>query len=232
MSKEEREQRREEAKKTLDSHEYTLLTEGNGCEVWKCSQPDSNSYAFNIAILPMGISIVGDIGELTFNVYGRGMDFLAGDDVDYYIHSKLSVNCKEKQYDAEHIKVVVASEVKYDFIESEKHFDLFSEDEMVKIQDEIKDLDFRGLQEYFENKYYETDPGEKHHQLFSDLNDFLEDVKMLSYVQEAFNLLNECEVVNFADDMDYSFEKPNEGLINTLYLINEASRNIMKLKKV
>ena len=47
-------------------------------EVWHCGKKGSSSYSFDIAIMPMGIAVTGDIGSLTFDVYGRGIDFLAG----------------------------------------------------------------------------------------------------------------------------------------------------------
>jgi hypothetical protein len=56
--------------------------------IYHCHRPDSGSYAFEIVLGKMGIYVGGDINSLSYRV-ARGLEFLAGDDVDYYQHSKL-----------------------------------------------------------------------------------------------------------------------------------------------
>lgn len=79
------------AEQILTGFEYTCLARGVGVEVWDCRRPGTSVYAFTISVAPRGIAVVGDIGALTFGVGSAfGLPFLAGDDVAYYIHSKLS----------------------------------------------------------------------------------------------------------------------------------------------
>jgi hypothetical protein len=66
-------------------------------DVWRCKNPDTSTYAFDIMITRYGISIMGDISNITFRVGASyGMKFLAGKDVEYYIHSKLDTAFYEK----------------------------------------------------------------------------------------------------------------------------------------
>lgn len=218
------------AKNTLKNHQYTLIADGDGGEIWKCSKPNTNVYAFNIAIMPMGISVVGDIGELTFNAYGRGVDFLAGDDIEYYIHSKLSESCKDTQFDKEYLEKLVADTTKEMFFESDKYYDIFTEDEIDEIQNDIENLDFSELGMYFSMKWCDTDIGAEDYDLLDGLNDFFGAVMNINNPMEAYRLLDNCGVVEFHDVSDYDFEKPSDGLMRKLYLINEAAKEIMKLK--
>lgn len=64
-------------------------------EVWRCKAESTTAYAFDIMMTRFGIAVVGDIGDLTFSVgLGYGISFLAGDDVTYYLHTKLNESHK------------------------------------------------------------------------------------------------------------------------------------------
>ena len=81
---------RELAAERLNDHTYTQKCSDGFNEIWECTNDGSSIYGFSICITRFGISIVGDIGSLTLKVGSDyGMEFLAGDDVGYYIHSKL-----------------------------------------------------------------------------------------------------------------------------------------------
>lgn len=220
----------EKAKERLANHEYTLLAKGEQAEVWSCkNKSGTNCYAFNISIAPMGISVVGDIGELTFGVYGRGLDFLAGDDVEYYIHSKLTANCREVEYNTEGIEEVVATAVKYTFENSNTIFELLREEELSKIQSDIAELNFYELKKYFFSIYTSLS-GEEHDvfDFYDDLDTLLTDVSKLNDMREAYKLLNDCEIIAFDECMEYDFERDTKRLITNLYLINQAAINIIE----
>ena len=215
------------AKRTLKDHRYTLLTKQNGCEVWRCGRPNSNMYAFNIALLPMGICVMGDIGELTFNV-SRPLGFLAGRDVEYYIHSKLSHESRETEYDDEGIKESVADRVKDVFADNEDLWDLFSEEEFCEIAEKIEHMSFIELDEFCKKLYHDTDVSHKGYDFLDDLQEFLGDVKCLNNDRDAYELLDNCKVIEFYDCFEYGFNKPSESLIRRLYLINQASVAILQ----
>lgn len=91
----------ERAQEILSTHVYTELANTPKLVAWNCQRPNSSCYGFDILITRFGIAIVGDIDNLTFRVgLSYGLEFLAGSDLGYYIHSKLDLHCKEKELDS------------------------------------------------------------------------------------------------------------------------------------
>ncbi|MCE6982871.1 hypothetical protein EI534_37090, partial [Pseudomonas frederiksbergensis] len=69
-------------------------------------------YAFDILITRFGIAIVGDIDGLTFSVgLSYGIEFLAGNDIGYYIHSKLEGHCREREFDEDAFRAALVTGV-------------------------------------------------------------------------------------------------------------------------
>ncbi|WP_226342927.1 MULTISPECIES: hypothetical protein [Pseudomonas] len=88
-------ERKARAAEKLKDHQYTCLVKQSDVEVWRCKAERTTAYAFDIMMTRFGIAVVGDIGDLTFSVgLGYGMSFLAGDDVTYYLHTKLNESHK------------------------------------------------------------------------------------------------------------------------------------------
>jgi hypothetical protein len=99
------------AEQILEGFEYTLLAGSASTQVWDCRKPGSSQYAFTICVSPRGIAVVGDISPLTFSVGAAyGLRFLAGDDVTYFIHSKLShgIRAAEIELDAGFFQQAIA----------------------------------------------------------------------------------------------------------------------------
>lgn len=104
--------RRERAAECLKDYEYTVLADTDQLKVWRCKAPGTTCYAFDILITRFGIAIVGDINGLTFNVgLSYGIEFLAGKDIGYYIHSKLEEHCREREFDEEAFRVALVTGV-------------------------------------------------------------------------------------------------------------------------
>jgi len=230
--KENKIEQRERAKHILSEHKYTLLSKGQGCELWKCAKPNSSTYCFNISIMPYGIAVVGDIGDYTFNFHPDGINFLAGEDIDYYIYSKLTHNSKETQYAKEYVRAIVSEQIVEKFYNDEKLWDIFTEDELVKIQEDIKNYEnnFSEIKNYIyltNNEYLENP---KVSSFLDDVEIFLNEVYLLDSEVAAFHLLDNDEVIGFADDMDYNFTEPSSSLMQTLYIINEAAKEILLQK--
>lgn len=76
---------------------YTKLHDGH----WICRKIDTSIYCFEIVIGKYQIYMGGDIDSLVFKVgENYGMRFLAGTDVNYYMHSKLDhVYLDQKEFD-------------------------------------------------------------------------------------------------------------------------------------
>ena len=76
----------------------------NGYDVYYCHKPDTCIYSFEMVCTPRAIYIHGDIDCLVWNV-GRDISFLSGDDIDYYIHSKLTHDFRsQRDFDEEGLK--------------------------------------------------------------------------------------------------------------------------------
>lgn len=221
---------REHAEKTMKDHQYTLLAEGNGCEIWRCARPGTNVYAFNICVAPMGISVVGDIGDLTFGVYDRGISFLAGKDVGYYIHSKLTENCKDTDYNASGIKRNVIENV---VCEIENVLSGIDEERCNAISftfDYDNEPTFEQLKEFVHDTYVNSKENDQISDFFRQVNDFLDDVDDLTHADEAYHLLDNCKVISFNDHWEYSYTEPSSSLITKLYMINRAAIEINDIK--
>lgn len=87
------------AAEELKDHQYRLLADVPGAEVWRCQTPGSIHMAFDICVTRFGIAVFGDIGSLTFSVGASyGIKFLAGTDGDY-IYGKLEPSSKQTDFD-------------------------------------------------------------------------------------------------------------------------------------
>ncbi len=202
------------------------VCEKSNCEIWHCGAGTSSSYAFDICIMPMGIAICGDIGELTFNVYNRGIDFLAGRDIGYYIHSKLSHNCRERQFSEEKFYSHVVDWILSSF-EDKSFIDDFIYEEFEKLQ---QDGNFADFFEKCRRMYFDSDTSSDEHDYLSDLDDFVEAVKEVCDSRAAHELLNQTDFLSFDDSWEFDFTEMNDGLWFKLNMINHAAKQIMNIK--
>ncbi|MDE1465730.1 hypothetical protein [Spartinivicinus poritis] len=67
----------EQIQRQLANHEITELVNTDQIKLYRCKQPGTWAYGFDIILAPTCITISGDIGHVLYNV-GRGLDFLAG----------------------------------------------------------------------------------------------------------------------------------------------------------
>lgn len=218
----------EEAKKTLEGHEFKQLASwgGGGSEVWECSRPGSSIYAFTICITRMGIAILGDIDGLTFHVGSNyGMAFLAGDDVSYYIHSKLEQRCKATELNKERYLEWVTSRVA-DHI---RRLDAngFAPDWLSKEDHDAED--FEKLKDYVYETYQKLDVCHPNWDWFHDCYNFLDTVDGISDENEAYSLNLDEVYFDWLDAPD--IVQPSESLMFRLHLINEAAKRIQEQKE-
>lgn len=195
-------------------------------EVWHCGKKGSSSYAFDICIMPMGIAVCGDIGKLTFDVYGRGIDFLAGKDIGYYIHSKLSHNCKETQFCEKSFYAHVIEWILSSF-ENKSFISDFTYEEFEKLQEEENFTDF------FDNcqkMYFDCDVSSDEHDYLFSLYDFINEVQEVNDNKSAHELLCNTSFLSFDDSWECDFTKMSDGLWFKLNMINYAAQQVMKIK--
>lgn len=83
---------RASAEKTVKGFEYECIarSQRGTDEIWRCRNPKDENCAHDLVISRYGISAFGDMDPLTFNVGSSyGLGFLAGNNVEGYIYSKL-----------------------------------------------------------------------------------------------------------------------------------------------
>ena len=73
--------------------------------IYHCHKPGTSTYSFEILLGKMGIYVGGDIDSLSYRV-ARGIEFLSGNDIDYYQHSKLEhIYMDKKELDKDALKI-------------------------------------------------------------------------------------------------------------------------------
>lgn len=213
-----------EAERRQSKHEYTRITPTDCmAEVWRCKQPETSNYAFDIVVTRYGIASFGDIGGLTFNVGASyGIKFLAGNDVEYYIHQKLDQDCKRTELDEDYF--------------TEKCIELvlerLQEDDLCELtppaQESMPIDTFKTvLSDWLWDKYQAHDDN---HDLLYDLHEFIGDANASS-AQEAYDHLSDnSKLFGGIDYWEYGFERPAKCLIQHLYMLRHAAIQILKVK--
>lgn len=224
--------RRERAAECLKDHEYTVLADTDQLKVWRCKAPGTTCYAFDILITRFGIATVGDIDGLTFNVgLSYGIEFLAGDDIGYYIHSKLEEHCREREFDEEAFRAALVTGVCSQICENTHDDELYAAlPEWMRNDggcheagrwDELRKL----VKEHLAAIEYGGDGRD----FWDSLNDRLSEADDISYVEQASMFMSDHheELGLGCDYWEITIDKPRDSLINRLYLINHAAKAII-----
>lgn len=209
-----RERYKEEALRRLEGFVFAPLTpddQAGTLDAWRCQKPGTSSYAFDILITRFGISVQGDIQNISFRVgLSYGMPFLAGDDVAYYIHSKLEYGCDRKELDEDALKLGVARILARKLVRA--HDDLPD-----WIQEDMPDDLLRKLSTWTTKRPALRDLALETRETFIRL-------ESVSTAEEAYNLLSELE----PDPEGWpQVEQTSTVLLANLYMINEAARRIL-----
>lgn len=213
------------AEATLDQHQYTRLTPADClAEVWRCKRPDTTNYAFDLVISRFGIAMFGDTGSLVFNVGASyGLKFLAGDDVEYYIHQKLDHDLKtteldEQGFEETKIRYAVSRLERGDLGDdwpAQENMDcetyrvilgdwLTTERDKLSVMDNAWD-DLNHIAEFLDGSA--STPQEAH--------------------EHFSNSATDCD---FEYDWTEDFEQPCRSLISRLYMLRHAAQQILKIK--
>jgi len=235
----------EEAERLLESHEYTpiFVDDEKGEEIWRCAKPQSSTHGFDIVVTRFGIAMMGDIGPLVFTVgLTYGMPFLAGTDVEYYIYSKLEHVCKEKEFDKE---AITQTTVEYiveelrsrlpnpflmDTMADEVDTNIVKEPAWLK-EDSEDTATLEDLRGYVDVTYHALPMNNSQHEFFEELMNFLDNVECWEEARQAYDDLTDSTFLQFDDSWEWTYDKPKECLIATLYMLNTAAKKIMEIKK-
>ncbi|MBC8742888.1 hypothetical protein F6X40_41225 [Paraburkholderia sp. UCT31] len=213
---------RERAQRDLQGFKFTKVfgsgssTEGTPrYEIWRCRKPGTSDLAMDIVLTPLTVSVTGDIDPLVFQV-SRGLDFLAGNDIEYYIHGKLSPECKSVELDRD-----AMNRDRFDRLHAEVD-DLHG---AALAEAGIKDTDYERFADLI--ALAESLPegeGEAARALEAALDLATRDESFVGTEHEYYHLLGELDL----DTSDMGqITKPTDTLMTWLYLANEAARQIL-----
>lgn len=215
------------AAENLAQHEYTCLAQQDNLVAWRCKATKSTSYAFDILMTRFGIAVVGDIDNLTFSVgLGYGIEFLAGDDVTYYLHTKLSEVCKKRSFSEHLFREVLMRNIAQALHEEceEEMFDSLPE----WLQDADKvDADhwpeFRQLVLAKRRDMTHIDDRWMH------WDDLLDTAHEITFTDEAMLFMRDnSEQLCIGDEWyENQVDEPSKGLVQCLYMINHAAKAIL-----
>lgn len=229
--KAEKAKRRERAAECLENHQYTVLADTDQLKAWRCKAPSTTCYAFDILITRFGIAIVGDINGLTFNVgLSYGIEFLAGDDIGYYIHSKLERHCQEREFDEEAFRAALVNGVCERICENSEHEQRESLPEWLKSEGTLGEAGrWDELRALVKDKLSAIEYGEDGYDFWDGLSDRLYEADQVSYTQEAHDLMSEHyeELGLGCDYWEITVDKPSDSLIDRLYMVNQAAKMII-----
>lgn len=228
-----REERRAEAADYLKNHQYCALVDTDDVMVWRCKQPNTNAYAFDIMLTRFGIAVVGDIANLTFGVgLGYGLDFLAGDDVGYYIHSKLDEKCKTREFDEPAFRSALIDGICHRISDEADDEEAF--DELPAWVREEKERGPAGsrwqeLRELIRSEARKDDADDK----WDEWCDLLREATDIGDENYAGVFMNEhCETLGLGPDWwEIRVTTPSTSLIRELYMIRHAALAILAQKQ-
>lgn len=223
-----RQEREAEAAAYLKDHAYRALSDTPECQVWRCAKPGTSAYAFDIMITRFGIAVVGDIANLTFGVgMSYGLEFLGGNDIGYYIHSKLDEKCKTREFDEPAFRGALISGVCELICQGADDEQLDALPEWVR-EEKSRGPDssrWHDLRQLVSAEARKDDADDK----WDEWSDLLREASDIGDEHHAGVFMNEhCEVLGLGPDWwEIRVTTPSGSLIRELYMIRHAARAIL-----
>lgn len=201
----------------IKDHQYTQLANTDTVEVWRAQKPGSSAYAFDITMSRYGIAVYGDIGSLVFNV-GRsyGLKFLAGTDEDY-VYRKLDESSRETDLDEAYLVDIVHNAI----------IELLGERDLVLPEWKQAPVPMAERVEELRSWLLQAScPDGEYGALCVALKD-CQDLEIKT-VDSAYQWLSEHqELLELADDLDYTLSKPTNSVMQRIYLVRHAAQMIL-----
>lgn len=201
----------------IKDHQYTQLAKTKDVEVWRAQTPGTHSYAFDLVISRYGMAMYGDTGVLVFDVgAGYGLNFLTRTD-DHYVFSKLDECSRAKDLDEAYLLDIVYRAI----------IDLLSERDLELPEWLPSTEPMAARVEQLERWLLgsECKDGE-HSALFVALR-ACQSLENRS-TSGAYEWLSEHqELLELADDMDYSLGKPTNAVMQRIYMLRHAATQIL-----
>ncbi|AXQ51127.1 MULTISPECIES: hypothetical protein [Pseudomonas] len=220
-------ERKARAAEKLKNHRYTCLVNQDDAEIWRCKAEGTTAYAFDIMMTRFGIAVVGDIGHLTFGVgLSYGMKFLAGDDVTYYLHTKLNESHKKKVFSQDLFRQVLVScicrELHNDC--SEAIWDTLPA--WAQDSDLVRGAHWAEFRALTATHRRDMSNGDDRWMHWDDLFDQAEDI---GFTEEAHSFMKDNSAVLCLGDewYEHRITETCDSLYAQLYMINHAAKAIM-----
>ncbi|WP_256825365.1 hypothetical protein [Pseudomonas juntendi] len=232
MKEQERSELAARVAEDLAQHQYTQLVNGNGVEVWRCQQPGTRVYHFDICVTAYGMSMFGDIDGLLWHVGADyGINFLRHQS-DGYLHEKLESTCKREVIDFDSIRDTVCSCI---VGRIDEEFDADQIPALIAgIPDQGATLEqAEELVEWLRERAAEDDERLP----FSDLADVVEEVETFAGGRDtelvlAYDfLMNNESLLGGSDLWETKISKPCPNLMARLFYVRHAANAIMAIKE-
>ncbi|WAH56593.1 hypothetical protein LZ023_26805 [Pseudomonas silvicola] len=218
---------RDRAAQNLADHEYTCIVQQDNAVIWRCKAPKSTAYAFDIMMTRFGIAVVGDIDNLTFSVgMGYGIEFLGGDDVTYYLHTKLDERCKQREFSESLFREVLMRHVAM-AVEEECGAELYeSLPEWLQDPDKVRAAHWGEFRQVVLAARRDLENGDDRWMHWDELFDQIAEI---SSTTEAQIFMRDNEEALFLGPEWYEnrVDEPAQSLIQRLYMINHAAKAIL-----
>lgn len=216
----------------LAKHQYTQLVNENGVEVWRCQQPGTRVYHFDICVTAYGMSMFGDIDGLLWHVGADyGINFLRHQS-DGYLHEKLESTCKREVIDFDSIRDTVCSCI-VGRIDEQFDADQIPE-EISGIPDQGATLD---QAELLVGWLRDQEEAGDLRLPFSELADVIEEVETFAEGRDtelvlAYDFLQSNESLLGGSDLwETKISKPCPNLMARLFYVRHAANAIMAIKE-
>lgn len=218
------------AAENLAQHEYTCLVQQDNLVAWRCKAPKTTAYAFDILMTRFGIAVVGDIDNLTFSVgLGYGIEFLAGEDVTYYLHTKLSENCKKRSFSEILFREVLMRHVA-EALQQECDEELFeSLPDWLQDTDRVDGMHWPEFKQLVLNKRRDMPHTDDRWMHWDNLFDTAHEI---TFTDEAMLFIRDnSEELCLGDEWyENRVDEPSQSLVQCLYMINHAAKAILALQ--
>lgn len=202
----------------IKDHQYILLLKTNSIEAWRCQKPGSSSYAFDLTMSRYGMAMYGDTGSLVFKVGASyGLEFLAKDDGDY-VFNKLDQSNRETDLDEAYLLDIVYRAI-VDLL-AERDLEL---PEWLPSTMPMADRVLQLCEWLIDHQTSE----------FAALCVALReatDLEVKSTSAAYVWLCDHQELLELPDDMDYSLGKPTNAVMQRIYMLRHAAKQILAIK--
>ena len=188
--------------------------------IYHCHKPGTSTYSFEIILGKMGIYVGGDIDSISYRV-ARGIEFLAGDDIDYYQHSKLEHVYYDKKVIDKSLVEKYLIDTLWGATEGLPYEDI-PDDRPKTLEEIVAFYQKHGLdKDVWESRESKASPHNHAWDLYVNLNG-CEDL------QEVYQTIHDS---TFYDGEMPAIDRADERVMFCLYMVHCAAKKILEAEK-